>query len=128
MNKYVEFLKIMSRFRTPAQTGSREFLSRYLNITDRQLRKMIEEARNSGIPFISSSNSKGYFLSYDREHIQQLVAEYKHRANKNLATARALENAMWKAEVKENVGELTEGEKEVIDGLVGVLKDIMGVR
>ena len=69
---------------------SREQLCRELNMTDRALRREISALRDMGKPVCSSSRRGGYWLGTGSA-VQILIAEYRSRAKKELAKAKALE-------------------------------------
>lgn len=58
---------------------SRNELSRLLKLPDRQVRKLIEQKRQRGIPILSSSREKGYWLSEDISEIQAFLKESENR-------------------------------------------------
>lgn len=54
---------------------TRERLSRITGKTDRINRRAIEEARKAGIPVISSSYDRGYYIAETQEEIDSLLRE-----------------------------------------------------
>ena len=59
---------------------SRNELSRLLKLPDRQVRKLIEQKRQRGIPILSTSRGRGgYWLSEDISEIQAFLKESENR-------------------------------------------------
>ena len=58
---------------------SRNELSSLLKMPDRQVRKLIEQKRQKGIPILSSSRSGGYWLSEDVSEIRAFLKEAENR-------------------------------------------------
>ena len=54
---------------------TREKLSRLTGRTDRLNRKAIEEARKAGVPVISSSRGKGYYIAETQGEIDALLRD-----------------------------------------------------
>lgn len=71
---------------------SRTELSKWLGISDRQMRQAIERLRDMGYPICSTSQKKGYWLSNDKEEIKKVIREYRRKALKMLITARRMEH------------------------------------
>jgi len=69
---------------------SKEELSAQMNTSERSVRKAVEELRREGVPVVSSSHLKGYWLG-TKEEAMITAKEYKSRAMRMLRTARALE-------------------------------------
>lgn len=69
---------------------SRDSLSRLTRLPDRENRKLIRKARESGIAILSSSSGKGYWLSDNPSEIRQLSKEYMQRGKSNYNAACAL--------------------------------------
>lgn len=46
---------------------------------DRKIRKAIESLRNRLVPIVSSSGAPGYKLDVSREHIEQMMGEWRSR-------------------------------------------------
>lgn len=69
---------------------SKEELSAQMNASERSVRKAVEELRSEGVPVVSSSHLKGYWLG-TKEEAMRTAREYKSRAMRMLRTARALE-------------------------------------
>lgn len=65
---------------------TREKLSRLTGRTDRLNRKAIEEARKAGIPVISSSYDRGYYIAETQEEIDSLLRETWARIRSLLKT------------------------------------------
>ncbi len=65
---------------------TRERLSRITGKTDRINRRAIEEARKAGIPVISSSYDRGYYIAETQEEIDSLMRETWARIRSLLKT------------------------------------------
>jgi len=62
-------------------------------LNEREVRKLITELRNAGLPIIATSGHYGYWIASSNQEQRMLINEYKHRAYKLLKTASALENS-----------------------------------
>lgn len=63
-------------------TGERNLLKRnelsaWLGISDRQLRKLIEQCQNEGVPIINMS--KGYYKAESIEELRKYIKRERHR-------------------------------------------------
>ncbi len=56
---------------------------------DRDNRRMIQEARDRGIPIVASAKG-GYYIADNVLEVKRIQADYRHRAYKMLETARRL--------------------------------------
>lgn len=72
---------------------SRARLVKLTGVSDRRVRKSIEEMRNRGIPIVSSSRLGGYWLG-TRADCLKLAMEYRSRATKMMLTANRLERQL----------------------------------
>lgn len=88
----MKLLAIMAAYRTKDNRISRNDLCELTGLTDRKMRKLVSLAKKSGIPIISDSHNKGYYISYDPEAVHRMALEHRSRAYDHLETARALEN------------------------------------
>ena len=59
---------------------SREVLARRLGLTDRQTRKLIEEARDRGVLICNDGDGAGYFLACDLGQIERQYRKDRARA------------------------------------------------
>ena len=59
--------------------SSREYLAMTLGTTDRNVRKLIAQARENGVPIISSSHVSGYFLPSSEKELIQFKKEQLSR-------------------------------------------------
>ena len=62
----------------------REELSRKSGLTDREMRKQIEQARLSGVIIINLQDSKGYFRPRPNE-FTELARQYKQNQNRAMS-------------------------------------------
>lgn len=69
---------------------SRLELAKRMNMSDREVRDLIEELRNEGQPICSSSSKSGYWLG-DPIDARRTIEEYRTRGIKCLKTAIAME-------------------------------------
>lgn len=101
---------------------SRNELSRLLKLPDRKIRKLIEQKRIKGIPILSSSSARGYWISDDISEIQAFLQEFDHRINtqnKNMAKLRRYCNEVTGVhctKVREHIRRLDNG--NYIDGQI----------
>ena len=86
-------LKVLKR--TPQ---TRADLCLALGISDRKLRSTVQELRDSGYNIASNSNSGGYLLGSERDK-RRIIAEYRSRAYKELATASAIERGPLEGQI-----------------------------
>jgi hypothetical protein len=71
-------------------SGLREHLNISCKLSDIRLRKIINHIRSSGmLPILS--NSKGYFVSYERKDIIEQIDSLNDRANAIMYSAKGLE-------------------------------------
>lgn len=75
---------------------SRSYLAHKLGVTDRQLRRLKEQATKDGYIIGSSSHGKGYYLCRDRGQLMQLKAEYRARIKSQMDTYRVIQTALDK--------------------------------
>lgn len=61
------------------EPASREFLSKALDLNDRDIRLMIQELRNLGCWICSSSSSKGYWICENDQQKSELLRSYHSR-------------------------------------------------
>jgi biotin operon repressor len=59
---------------------SREVLARRLGLTDRQTRKLIEEARDRGVLIVNDCDGEGYYLACDLGQIERQYRKDRSRA------------------------------------------------
>ncbi len=71
---------------------SKYTLATTLEISEREVRRQIEEQRNKGVPIISCSHSKGYYIADSREDVEIITRDLRSRAFKMLKTVSAFEN------------------------------------
>jgi len=69
---------------------SRQVLATKLGVSDRRLRRLIQELRKEGVPVYSSSYEKGYRLGTDAE-MQKYKAECVHRIAELMKIVRAMD-------------------------------------
>lgn len=69
---------------------SRQVLATKLGVSDRRLRRLVQELRKEGVPVYSSSYEKGYRYGTDAE-MQKYKAEVVHRIAELMKIVRALD-------------------------------------
>lgn len=69
---------------------SRRHLRQLTSLSDRELRRRIQEARLAGCPILSD-NASGYFLPSDEEEKQRFIRSMRSRAREIEAVAAAVE-------------------------------------
>ena len=72
---------------------SRENLSYTLNMKDREIRRQIQEARMAGIPIISTSHARGYFVAENDSDIDIFEHECLARTTTIMQTSRRVRKA-----------------------------------
>ena len=70
---------------------TREYLSKMTGWPDRQVRKEIKRLVTEGVPILSSSSAKGYWLSDNIGEIEAFIRESRHRRNTESRTLNKLE-------------------------------------
>ena len=78
---------------------TREYLMRETNMSDRAVRRRIEEARDNGEVIVALSTKGGYFQPVypnDSHYVEHLVVENQSRANRNLENNTPLKNWLRK--------------------------------
>ena len=65
-----------------ANAISRDALAARLGLSDRQMRKAVEDARNEGLIILCECNGRGYYQSDDMDEIQH---QYKQDTNRAMA-------------------------------------------
>ena len=65
-----------------ARAISREALATALQTSDRQMRKMIENARNEGLIVLNAQDGSGYYQSAD---VAELAAQYRQDTARAMA-------------------------------------------
>ena len=70
---------------------SREYLASMLQTSDRHIRRMVQEAREKGVPIISSSHVTGYFLPKSEAELVRFKREQQSRILKILQGIEGLE-------------------------------------
>lgn len=70
-----------------ANAKSRHELVRLTSLSDRTVRQNIQSLREKGIPIISTSDSKGYYIAENSKEVKHYIAETRSRAMKLLNTA-----------------------------------------
>ena len=73
---------------------SRSDLRLALGISDRRIRREIEELRHRGVRVCSHSNGKGYYIAETPAEYEAFRAEYLSRAYKILANVRRMDRAV----------------------------------
>lgn len=81
---------------------SRELLCIKLQVSDRKLRKAVEDLRREGYPICSSSHRTGYWMG-DTADRKVLVREYRARGAKMFELANKLEAGAGREQVRWNV-------------------------
>ena len=81
---------------------SRELLCIKLHVSDRKLRKAVEDLRREGYPICSSSHKTGYWMG-DATDRKVLVREYRARGAKMFELANKLEAGAGREQVRWNV-------------------------
>ena len=81
---------------------SRELLCIKLHVSDRKLRKAVEDLRREGYPICSSSHRRGYWMG-DATDRKVLVREYRARGAKMFDLANKLEAGAGREQVRWNV-------------------------
>ena len=69
---------------------TRAQLAQELGISDRMLRRYVNQSRKDGRAIISTSDGTGYYLAANDDEIQHLIAELLSRARDHYSTATAL--------------------------------------
>ena len=83
-----QMLKIFKHHTTSDTAISRRQMEIELMTSDRMSRRMIEQARGQGIPIVSSSHKKGYWLSKeDYQHIHLAECRARIKAEKQKISA-----------------------------------------
>ena len=59
---------------------SRDYLAMLLGVTDREMRRLINQARNEGHIIINDQNGRGYYQSDDPDHIAKQYKQNQRRA------------------------------------------------
>ena len=72
----------------------RRVSARWLGVSEREIRKRIEELRNDGYRIVSSSTNGGYWLATTDEEYTRFRAEYISRATKIFETVKAMDKVM----------------------------------
>lgn len=75
---------------------TREQLRLRLNLPDRKIRNMIEEARKDGALIINAQDGAGYYVSDDLGELKR-----QHRSNHNRAMSILRQNTHLKRKIKE---------------------------
>ena len=84
---------------------SREELVQLLNLPDRQIRKMIEQARKRGEIIINDGTGVGYYISED---LADLTAQYKMNQH------RAMSILVQQKYLRRKIKEMENGKAEVL--------------
>lgn len=71
----------------------RRHLRQIIGLSDRELRRRIQEERLAGTPILSSNAAGGYYLPADDLERMRFARSMQHRAREILRTARAIEGA-----------------------------------
>ena len=77
---------------------SRKNLAYALDMTDRQMRKLIELARLNDIPVIPDLDNGGYMLARTADEIARFTATMRSRAINELRIAKAMEDGFKERE------------------------------
>ena len=72
----------------------RRVSARWLGVSEREIRKRIEELRREGYRIVSSSINGGYWLATTDEEYARFRAEYISRATKIFETVKAMDNSV----------------------------------
>ena len=72
----------------------RRVSARWLGVSEREIRKRIEELRREGYRIVSSSINGGYWLATTDEEYTRFRAEYISRATKIFETVKAMDNSV----------------------------------
>ena len=73
---------------------SRRELTDLFGMTDRNVRKNIEELRKKGHRICATSCDKGYYLAQTDEQFRRFLADYTSKAWSIIRTARAMEKGV----------------------------------
>ena len=60
--------------------------------TPREVRRLVEQARQEGEPICSCDN--GYFIAETADELRRMLRKHYHQINTMIATARGLEHAL----------------------------------
>lgn len=83
-SKYRDLLIILSNRRSSDSAISRKELDYRMNMSDREVRELIERARKSRFPIIINHNEGGYYLSNDIKEIEEFRRRELHSRIYNL--------------------------------------------
>ncbi len=83
-SKYRDLLIILSNRRSSDSAISRRELAYRMNMSDREVRELIEKARKSRFPIIINHNEGGYYLSNDIKEIEEFRRRELHSRIYNL--------------------------------------------
>ena len=72
----------------------RRVSARWLGVSEREIRKRIEELRRDGHRIVSSSTNGGYWIATTDEEYTRFRAEYISRATKIFETVKAMDNSV----------------------------------
>lgn len=97
-SKFKELLILLAYRRSPDGAISRKQLAYNLELSDREVRRLITQARKSRFPIISSSHDGGYYLAQTVKEIQ----EFRNR------------------EIRSRIKDL----KQTDDGMLGAAEDM----
>lgn len=79
---------------------SREMLSATMQMSDRAVRSLIEQARNEGCFIMNSQNGRGYYLPESIEDIKRQYRQDTNRALSILKRRKHMRKALKEANVK----------------------------
>ena len=79
-NTLIKLLNIMQDT-TKANPKTKLQISLKMDMSERQVRQAISDARRMGIPIIGTSDARGYYLATNIADIEHLVNEYRKRAH-----------------------------------------------
>ncbi len=94
-NKETLYQFAKNSVRSHLQKGKKNALTRsdlrdITGFSDRANRNMIEDLRKEGLPIISTSSSKGYWLPETKDELSHYINEFRSRAREcNMMAARA---------------------------------------
>lgn len=69
----------MTNYTNRKQAVRRQDLCNMLGLSDRAVRRMIEELRLERVPILSTAHGSGYWMSKDPVEINMFIAEQKSR-------------------------------------------------
>ena len=89
-NTNVMLINLIEVLSSREEGSTKQELSTSLGTNERQVRGYIRDARKMGVPIVSSSQERGYYIAQTQDDIQKIIADYKSRAKDMWDTAERL--------------------------------------